>query len=184
MARCCPFAGPTTTTTHNYQRHCIWCIWNLKDDIVVQTTLRYIRPNIPHSSMSTLVIQDKVTAYQALEFLARKTSISHILKHDYCLITALGDLIAVFFMRFCEYSKTPKSKIKSTKILQKFYIKLYKKRHKLKNNGRRIQLEEKLLRKFRMQKNGLKEATVDQRHKCKNLYPVKIWSNIITRLYL
>ena len=67
-------------------------------------------------------------------------------------------------------------------ILRKGNIKLYRKRRKLLYIIRRLHLAEKMSPTFRMQKNGVKNATVTQWRTGKHLFPVQFWVDIATRL--
>ena len=69
-------------------------------------------------------------------------------------------------------------------ILRKGNIKLYRKRRKLLYIIRRLHLAEKMSPTFRMQKNGVKNATVTQWQTGKHLFPVQVWADIVTRLNL
>ena len=91
----------------------------------------------------------------------------------------------IFFgMLSCEYSATPKGENKLTRILRKGYIRFYRKRHELLKSRGCIHLLDKVSLAFRNQKNGVKNATLNQWQTGKHLWPVQVWPNIITGLEL
>ena len=85
-------------------------------------------------------------------------------------------------MRSCEYYTTPKGEDKRTRILQKGYIRFYRKRRKLSHDSRILHLVDKVSPTIRTQKNGVKNVTVTQWRTTTTLCPVRIWEEIIIQL--
>ena len=108
-------------------------------------------------------------------------------KHHSHLSTSIGKLLLgafLFGMWSCEYPTTPKGENKQTRILQKGYVRFYRKRRNMPQRNGGIHMVEKLSLTFLTQKNCVNDATVSQWSTGKHLYLVKIWSDTITRLYL
>ena len=106
-------------------------------------------------------------------------------KHHYHLITSIGQIITgdlLFGMISCEYYTTPKGENKKTCILRKGGIKFYREWHKIIHSSSRIHFSDKALLTYRKQKNGVKNKTATQCQTGKQLFSVRIWANIITRL--
>ena len=96
--------------------------------------------------------------------------------------TGIDQLIAgafFFGMRSYEYLKNPKGEEKHTRILQKRYIRLYRKCRKLSHNNWILHLDDKVTPELIIQKNRVKNATVTQWRTTITLYPVRIWAEII-----
>ena len=110
----------------------------------------------------------------------------HIYKWtDTHLNTAIGELISgafFFVMRSYEYSTTPKGEDKHTRILQKGDISFYRKCRELSHDSGILHLADKVSPTFRTQKNGAKNATVEQWRTTTTLCPVHIWGGIIILL--
>ena len=82
-------------------------------------------------------------------------------------------------MRSFDYSTTPKGENMQTCILRKRGIRFYRKLRELLNSSGFIHLVDKVSPKFREQKNGVKNATVNQWRTGKHLGMVQVWADII-----
>ena len=76
----------------------------------------------------------------------------------------------------------PKGGISKHAPCGKGEIKFYSERRELLHNSGCPHLEEKVSLAFRMQKNGVKNATTNQWHTGKHLFLVQVWPDIVTRL--
>ena len=85
-------------------------------------------------------------------------------QHSYLIIDLLQPVIGAFFfyMRSCEYSKTPKRET-NRKILRKGDVKFYRKHRKITHSSILFYLLEKLYPTFQVHKNSINNYTVTQR---------------------